>query len=86
MFRDVIALLRFAAMHGFFRDAVIGLVSTALSDYRELRKNLGLKRYGEAEMIAKLERNGLIGTRVRTNIGYNPWRMTFVAVHAPGAE
>jgi len=34
-------------------------------------------------MIAKLERNGLIGTRVRTNIGHNPWRMTFVSVHAP---
>jgi ubiquinone/menaquinone biosynthesis C-methylase UbiE len=85
MVRDVIALLRFAAMHGFFRDALVGLVSTALSDYRNLRKQLGLSRYGEAEMIAKLERSGLIGTRVRTNIGHNPWRMTFVAVHAPEA-
>ncbi len=83
MFRDVVALLRFAAMHGFFKDALVGLVSTALSDYRQLRRRLGLQRYREAEMIAKLERNGLIGTRVRTNIGYNPWRMTFVAVHAP---
>ena len=83
MFRDVLALLRFALMHGFFKDALIGLIQTALSDYRQLRKNLGLQRYREAEMIAKLERNGLIGTRVRTNIGHNPWRMTFVAVHGP---
>ncbi len=35
--RDVIALLRFAASHGFLRDALIGLVATALSDYRQLR-------------------------------------------------
>src|SRR5690349_20695855 len=81
MFRDVLALLRIALMHGFFKDALIGLIQTALSDYRQLRKNLGLQRYREAEMIAKLERNGLIGTRVRTNIGHNLWRMTFVAVH-----
>src|SRR6202045_2337057 len=32
MVRDVIALLRFAARHGFLRDALIGLISTALSD------------------------------------------------------
>ena len=37
MARDVLALLRFAATHGFLKDALIGLVSTALSDYRQLR-------------------------------------------------
>ena len=37
MGRDVLALLRFAATHGFLKDALIGLVSTALSDYRQLR-------------------------------------------------
>ena len=31
MAKDVLALLRFAARHGFLRDALIGLVSTALS-------------------------------------------------------
>src|SRR6202045_5428411 len=35
--RDVIALLRFARKHGFLKDAMVGLVSTALSDYRLLR-------------------------------------------------
>ena len=35
--RDVLALLQFAARHGFLRDALIGLVATALSDYRQLR-------------------------------------------------
>src|SRR3984957_13061361 len=51
MISDVIALLRFAATHGFLRDALIGLVSTALSDYRQLRSKVGLQRYSEAEIV-----------------------------------
>ena len=82
MGRDVIALLRFAARHGFLRDALIGLVSTALSDYRQLRSKVGLQRYSEAEMIAKLAAAGFTASRAPFNIGYNPWRMTFVARHA----
>jgi SAM-dependent methyltransferase len=82
MARDVIALLRFAATHGFLRDALIGLVSTALSDYRQLRARVGLQRYSEAEMVAKLARGGFTGSRAHVNIGHNPWRMTFVARHA----
>src|SRR6202166_4166987 len=80
--RDVIALLRFAATHGFLRDALIGLVSTALSDYRQLRARVGLQRYGEAEMIGKLAAAGFTAARTSINIGHNPWRMTFVARHA----
>ena len=80
--RDVIALLRFAATHGFLRDAMIGLVSTALSNYRQLRARVGLQRYGEAEMIAKLAAAGFTASRAHSNIGHNPWRMTFVARHA----
>jgi ubiquinone/menaquinone biosynthesis C-methylase UbiE len=79
MGRDVIALLRFASTHGFLKDALIGLVSTALSDYRQLRSRIGLQRYGEAEMIAKLAATGFTATRAPRNIGHNPWRMTFVA-------
>ena len=79
MLRDVIALLRFAAHHGFLRDALIGLISTALSDYRQLRSQIGLQRYSETEFVAKLARSGLTAARVATNIGHNPWRMTFVA-------
>jgi ubiquinone/menaquinone biosynthesis C-methylase UbiE len=82
MGRDVAALLKFAARHGFFRDAMIGLVSTALSDYRQLRARVGLQRYSEAEMIAKLAASGFTASRAHFNIGHNPWRMTFVAHHA----
>jgi ubiquinone/menaquinone biosynthesis C-methylase UbiE len=80
--RDVVALLRFASKHGFLKDALIGLVATALSDYRQLRARVGLQRYAEAEMIAKLAASGFTASRAHFNIGHNPWRMTFVARHA----
>jgi ubiquinone/menaquinone biosynthesis C-methylase UbiE len=79
MIRDVVALLRFALAHGFLKDAMIGLISTALSDYRQLRSQIGLQRYSEKEMIAKLAGAGFVASRADSNIGYNPWRMTFVA-------
>jgi ubiquinone/menaquinone biosynthesis C-methylase UbiE len=82
MGRDVMALLRFAAGHGFLKDALIGLISTALSDYRQLRSRVGLQRYSETEMIAKLAAAGFTASRAHFNIGHNPWRMTFVARHA----
>jgi ubiquinone/menaquinone biosynthesis C-methylase UbiE len=82
MARDVIALLRFAKACGFLRDALIGLVSTALSDYRHLRSRVGLQRYSEADMLARLTAAGFSASRVDFNIGHNPWRMTFVARHA----
>jgi len=82
MAKDVIALLRFAVTHGFLKDALIGLVSTALSDYRQLRAKVGLQRYSEAEMVAKLAAAGFTASRAHFNIGHNPWRMTFVARHA----
>jgi ubiquinone/menaquinone biosynthesis C-methylase UbiE len=76
---DVYALLRFAAKHGFLRDALIGLLATSLSDYRQLRSKLGLQRYSEDTMISKLEAAGYSAARAPKNIGHNPWRMTFVA-------
>jgi ubiquinone/menaquinone biosynthesis C-methylase UbiE len=82
MARDVAALLRFALTHGFLKDALVGLVSTALSDYRQLRAKVGLQRYSEAEMVAKLTASGFAASRAHSNIGHNPWRMTFVARHA----
>src|SRR5947209_8702906 len=82
MARDVLALLRLAARHGFLKDALIGLISTALSDYRQLRSRVGLQRYSEADITAKLARAGFTASRAPFNIGHNPWRMTFVARHS----
>ncbi|MEN3287281.1 MAG: hypothetical protein V7634_1581 [Bradyrhizobium sp.] len=82
MVRDVLALLMFASRHGFLRDALVGLVKTALSDYRELRTKVGLQRYTDKEMIAKLAKAGFSAVRAPKNIGHNRWRMTFVARQA----
>ncbi|MEA2829876.1 MAG: hypothetical protein QOF22_624 [Bradyrhizobium sp.] len=82
MIRDVTALLRFGLAHGFLKDALTGLISTALSDYRSLRSRVGLRRYSEAEMMAKLAASGFTASRAHFNIGHNPWRMTFVARQA----
>ena len=60
MARDVLALLKFARTHGFLKDALYGLASTALSDYRQLRTRVGLQRYGENEMIEKLAAGRLL--------------------------
>ncbi len=76
---DVTALLRLGAKHGFLMDALVGLVRTALSDYRQVRSKVGLQRYTEAEMLAKLSAAGLVASREAINIGHNQARMTFVA-------
>lgn len=76
---DVIALLKLAAGNGFLTDALWGLARTALSDYWQLRKRIGLQRYAETGMIAMLKTAGFAATRAPANIGYNPARMTFVA-------
>jgi len=65
MTRDVLALLKFASAHGFLKDALYGLASTALSDYRQLRTRVGLQRYGEDEMIEKLAAAGFAASRAQ---------------------
>jgi SAM-dependent methyltransferase len=82
MGRDVAALMRLAGKHGFIKDAVWGLVRTALSDYRQLRTRIGLQRYSETEMLAKLAAAGFSASRAPVNLGHNRWRMTFIARHA----
>ena len=82
MLADVRALLAMAARHGFLIDAMTGLARTALSDYSLLRKTLGLKRYSEHEMLAKLRSAGFSADRCAQNLGHNPSRMTFAATPA----
>ena len=77
---DAMALLRLAAANGFLVAAVLGLARTvALTDYWRLRSNLGLSRYAEAEIVAKLAAAGFSAQRAAANIGHNPVRMTFLA-------
>lgn len=76
---DALALLRFAGRGGFLIAALIGLVRTALSDYRKIRQDLGLAHYDAAEMIALLGKAGYAATRRTPNLGHNDARMTFIA-------
>lgn len=76
---DALALLRLAATHGFLLAALLGLVRTALSDYRRTRAALGLSFYSEAEMLAILDAAGFTARRHHPNLGHNQARMAFVA-------
>jgi SAM-dependent methyltransferase len=76
---DALALLSFAAANGFFFAAVAGLARTARSDYRRLRSTLGLTRYSQAEIEARLDAAGFSATRAPANIGHNWARVTFLA-------
>jgi hypothetical protein len=76
---DAASLLRFAAKSGFLRDALIGLARTAFSDYRKLRAELGLTRYGEGELIGLMGESGFEAQRLRPNFGYNDARLAVIA-------
>src|SRR5262249_18918955 len=55
---DAVALIRFGAANGFLGATLVGLARTLVSDYWRLRFDLGLSRYSEAAMIAKLAAGG----------------------------
>lgn len=74
---DAGALLAFARSGGFLAAALAGLVRTALSDYRTLRRRLGLSHYTEGEMLALLRERGFAAKRSPRNLGHNGARMTF---------
>ena len=76
---DALALLRFGARDGFFFGALIGLGRTLLSPYWRLRSALGLTRYDEATIAAKLAAAGLSAERAPANIGHNQARRTYYA-------
>lgn len=76
---DTLSLLRTGWRHGFLLAALKGLVSLLLSDYAKLRRELGLTRWREADLLALMARHGMTGRRRPANFGFNPVRMTFEA-------
>jgi SAM-dependent methyltransferase len=80
---DIRALLRSAARHGYLLAALRGLAATFFSDYRRLRRELGLTCYDEAEMLALLRSHGFAAQRAPRNVGFSGHRMTFRARPAP---
>jgi SAM-dependent methyltransferase len=76
---DAWALLRFGWKDGFFLAAIYGLIRTFFSEYWRLRTRIGLTRYSEPEMIAKLAAAGFTAHRAPANLGHLDTRMTFLA-------
>lgn len=76
---DALSLLRFGAANGFLAAAIGGLVRIALSDYRQLRAELGLSVYSEAEMVELLQSAGFVASRHLPNLGHNQQRLAFMA-------
>jgi SAM-dependent methyltransferase len=76
---DVAALLATGGRHGFLFAALAGLAATFVSDYRQLRRSVGLSTWSEAGFLDLLSGCGYAATRRETNFGFNPRRMTFVA-------
>lgn len=76
---DVRALLGSAARRGYLLAAVRGLGATFFSDYRRLRRDLGLTCYAEAEVSRLLQAHGFAAERAPWNIGFSRHRMTFRA-------
>ncbi len=87
---DAVALLRFGFRNRFFVGAAAGLLRMLFSHYWRLRSSLGLTRYSDDAMIAKLAAAGFAGRRAPHNIGHNQARLTFLAKpsaeHAVGAD
>lgn len=79
MASEALALLRFGWADGFFLAAILGLVRTFFSDYRQLRTKVGLTRYTEKQMMGKLGVAGFTVMRAEKNIGHLNTRMTFLA-------
>ncbi|MBF0307409.1 MAG: methyltransferase domain-containing protein [Alphaproteobacteria bacterium] len=85
--RDVGALLGFAAANGFLMGAVAGLVRTLTSDYRRLRRDIGLATWDRDELGALLTRHGWRMTALPANIGFdsNRWSALATACGDTGA-
>jgi SAM-dependent methyltransferase len=76
---DIAALLGTGLRHGFLGAALMGIVASALSDYRKLRRDLGLATYDERAFLGLLAAAGFKAQRRPTNFGFNARRLTFLA-------
>jgi 2-polyprenyl-3-methyl-5-hydroxy-6-metoxy-1,4-benzoquinol methylase len=77
--QDAAELMKFAAANGFLLAAGAGLVRSFFSNYRQMRQQLGLLQFDEAEILSLLDQAGFVAHRRRPNIGHNQQRMTFIA-------
>ena len=77
MVEDVADLLGFAWEEGFFRAALLGLARTFFSDYRRMRRKLGLSRYTGQAFLELLTAGGFRAEALPRNPGPNRHRLGF---------
>jgi SAM-dependent methyltransferase len=75
---DAFALLAYCRRHGQLMPAIRSILATGLSDYRRVRRALGLTTYDEAAIRDLLGSHGFAVTRHERNLGVSQARMTFV--------
>jgi SAM-dependent methyltransferase len=75
---DTLALLAHCRRHGHLLSAIRSILVTALSDYRRVRRTIGLTTYDEAEIRDLLGRHGFAVMRHNRNLGVGQARMTFI--------
>jgi SAM-dependent methyltransferase len=79
MTRHVTTFLGFALRRGFLPAALVGLAPTSASPYRRLQREIGLKSYAPAEMIALLRQHGFVAERLAANIAVSRHRAAYLA-------
>ena len=76
---DISSLLKFGFKNGFFFFALLGLVKTYLSDYRSLRRHLGLSLYSSQDFINLMSKSYFKAKIEPLNFGHNQSRFCFSA-------
>lgn len=77
MAEDVADLLGFAWKEGFLPAALLGLARTYFSDYRRMRRALGLARYTQQEFLGLLAAGNFRAEALPDNPGPNRHRLGF---------
>lgn len=76
---DAVSLLRVALWHGFLPAALVGLLRILVSDYRRLRREVGLTVFPPGEIARLLAEAGFTAERRAVNFGFNQRRSTWLA-------
>lgn len=75
---DAVSLLRVGLRHGFLPAALAGLLRIVMSDYRRLRREVGLTVFPPHELESLLAEAGLEARRRAVNFGFNQRRATYL--------
>ena len=79
LWADISSLLKFGFKNGFFFFAFLGLFKIYLSEYRSLRRDLGLSLYSSEDFINLMSKSHFKAKMEPLNFGHNQNRFCFSA-------